>query len=144
MRSGSPILSAEYVKKTWTGEWRWVFGGSHSGSYMESGYPVSYQYLPVVAEKRYRVPYPVIYGGIFDPDITRLAVKDDQSGLERQAKIIPVDDRLRLYVVKLTEPQGTKFDLIAYNGKNEMVHAETIDGSAQSSGSAGTKRVELE
>lgn len=136
------VLSSEYVKKTILGKWKWVFGGSHSQSHLSlvdaysgSGMPISHQFLPVIEKRQYRIPFPVIYGGIVDPAVKRIVVRSHETGLERQAKILPVNDLFQFYYMYVTESEGAKFDILAYDGMNKILYEELIDGlSGDSSG----------
>ncbi len=99
MNEGSPVISVEYVKSTLNGKWKWVYGGSHSSSKLslmpdpnDHNRFISAQYLPVVEQKEHRIPHPVLYGGISDPRVTRLVVRDYITELERQVSIITVTE----------------------------------------------------
>jgi len=142
MNSGSPIVSVEYIRKLRNGKWKWVTGGGHTGTQLSlvndnNGHlPLSHQYLPI-GEKKDRIPYPLIYGGISNTNIKRLVVKDYQSGLTRQVNLIDVNYKFKFYYVYVTESQGDKFDLIAYDNGNGIIYKETLE-KVLVSGSAGT------
>lgn len=140
MNNDSLVLSGEYVKKMLNGKWKWVNGGGHSGTHLSLPHdydgrsiPFSHQYMRVVEDKQHKIPFPIVFGGISDPSITRLVVRDTQSGLERQVKIIMVNDVFRFYYVYLSETAGYSLDIIAYNGRNEIIYRESVDQGTQTS-----------
>jgi hypothetical protein len=121
------VVSTEYVRKTWRG-WKWIYGGGHSGSNIQlnsklpSRNGFSYQYIRSTEGTEIgSSPFPMIYGVILDPDITRIVVKDYMSGLDRQAKIIEIKDRFKLYYSFLDEPQGKKFEIIGYSQEGTKI-----------------------
>jgi hypothetical protein len=69
----------------------------------------------------------MICGVIVNPNISRIVVRDYQTGLEKQASIIEVSEKFKLYYVFLDESQGLKFDIIAYDQNSNVIKQETIN-----------------
>ncbi|MFS0727677.1 hypothetical protein [Paenibacillus sp. 1P07SE] len=137
MAGGSPTVAAEYVSKTWSGKWKWGFGGSHGGTHIslygdnDNDPPISYQYIPAVDEDPFIQPFPVLFGSVFNAEISSVVVKDSGSGDEQQAELVPVNDTFALYYAYVDESDGTSFELLAYDDEGKILFTETYHKSAR-------------
>lgn len=140
------VVSHEYVRKTWRG-WKYIFGGSHAGSGISliepddaRGDPFSYQFSRDLSDTEIgKTPFPMLHGIIMNPTIQRVVVKDYITGLERQAAIINLRDKFKLYYVFMDANQGLKFDIITYDNEGQMIYTKTIDDGIQNQADAGTE-----
>lgn len=129
-------IGAEYVKKMSKG-WNWGFGGSFSSSNVRLGLndtearkeTFHVEYFPSTEGSYGNSPFPMFYGVVLNPDITRITVKDNMTGLEKQAEVIEVERNLKLFYVFVDKAQGTKFDIIGYAVDGSIKHKETTDES---------------
>lgn len=138
-------IVSEYVKKTGKG-WKWGVGGGHSGSNLRLNstdaeahkQSFTYQYFPITEGTEFgKSPFPMIFGVVLNPDISRMVVKDSNRGLERQAEIVEVNKNFKLYYVFLDQIQGLKFDITGYNGEGLPIDTQSIDEGANSSFGSG-------
>ena len=148
MPNGWINIGAEYVNKTSKG-WRWGIGGSFGASNIRLGLNDTEArketfhavYFPSSEGSGFgSSPFPMYYGVVINPDITRISVKDNMTGLEKQAEIITVERNLRLFYVFVDKAQGTKFDIIGYAVDGSIKHKETTDESLLSVTKAGEVR----
>lgn len=134
INNGQIVVSYEYVRKTKRG-WKWVYGGGHSGSGLSLNNPgdflgesLSYQFTRDLSDTEIGDnPFPMIYGIILNPDISRVVVKDYKNEMEKQATIINIRDKFNLYYVFLDPNQGEKFDIITYSADGKELYTKTID-----------------
>jgi hypothetical protein len=147
---GGILIASEYVKKTRSG-WKWVTGGGHSGSNLRldltdaeaSKQSLTNVYFPSTDGTGFgKSPFPMIFGVVLNPEISRMVIKDSNQRLERQAEIVEVNKNFKLYYVFLDPNQGKKFDITGYNESGTVVKAEAIDESVNFS--AGTKKTEVD
>ncbi|AJY76489.1 hypothetical protein [Paenibacillus beijingensis] len=130
-------IGAEYVKKTSKG-WNLRFGGGFGASNVTLGlsdtearketFHAEY-FFSTEGSSYGRSPFPMFYGVVLNPDITRMTVKDYMTGLEKQAELIEVERNFRLFYVFVDKAQGTKFDIMGYAADGTIKHKETTDES---------------
>lgn len=143
---GSPLVHSDYVEKTLFDRWKWVFGGMHGGFDLslvdpyeeERGVPFSSQFLPILEVEKHKLPYPVVFGGLSDPGISRVVVSDSETGSQHEATIIPYNDHFRLYFAYLNGSDLWKVKIDAFDEHGTMIDTETIEHPLQSSGSGAT------
>lgn len=129
-------IGAEYIKKTSKG-WNRGFGGGIGASKDWLGLTDTEArkktfhagYLPSTEGSYGSSPFPMFYGVVLNPDITRITVKDYMTGLEKQAEIIEVEQNFKLFYVFVDKAQGTKFDIIGYTVDGSIKHKVTTDES---------------
>lgn len=146
LQNESQGLAVEYVKKTWNGRWKWVYGGGHSGTYFtlansfdQKALSFSSQFLHRTKIKEYQIPFPIVFGGIFDPAIHRVEIIDYTTGMKHQAQIVPYNQFFRMYYVYLSQSYGKKVGIVAYDHQNHVIDEETIDLDVPSGGSDGKR-----
>jgi len=136
-------INAEYVKKTSKG-WNWGYGGGFGATNVRMGLSNTearketfrVEYFPSTAGSSFgSSPFPMFYGVVLNPDITRMTVKDYLTGLEKQAEIIEVERNFKLFYTFVDQAQGTKFDVIGYAADGTVIHKETTDESHSFQGS---------
>ena len=139
-------IGAEYVNRTSKG-WRWGFGGSFGASNIRLGLndtearkeTFHAEYFPSTEGSGFgSSPFPMYYGVIVNPDITRITVKDKMTGLEKQAEIIAVERNFKLFYVLFDKAQGKKFDIIGYSADGSIKHKETTDEAVEAATNRGT------
>ncbi|MBB6634898.1 hypothetical protein [Cohnella thailandensis] len=150
------VLQADYAKKTRYG-WKYVFGGGFGGSGMErqegaqpmpedpdrakeSYLNLLHMYIPSTVGTEFgRTPFPMYMGAILDPEVTSVVVTSVEDGLEKQAKIVTVDDYFRIYFVFLDESQGLKLKVTTYDGDGRKLQEVERDESASHGFESGTQ-----
>lgn len=138
IHDGQVQVVSEFVKKTWKG-WKWGYGGSFGASNVrldltqEEAKRETFcsQYLPSTKGAEFDSPFPMIYGIVLNPDFSRIVVKDYVTGLEKQTKLVEVNENFRLFYVLLDDVQGKKFDIIAFDRFGGILHTVTIDEGFQ-------------
>lgn len=143
------IVSAEYVKKTFTG-WKWVYGGGHSMPKPYAG-PTgnvkvddswSYQYFPSTEGTQFgKSPFPMLFGVINHADIQAIAVKDLNTNQEVMAKIVNTKGATRFWYVFVTEEQGRKFMLTARTNEGKVVNEKMIDEAMNNQTNANPRQL---
>jgi hypothetical protein len=130
-------IGAEYVRKTSKG-WNLGWGGSFGASNIrlglsdvEAGQETFHaEYFSSTEGSEYgSSPFPMFFGVILNPDISRMTVKDYVTGMVKQAEIIEVERNLKLFYVLVDKTQGTKFDITGYAADGSVKHKKTTDES---------------
>lgn len=138
INDGQIQVASEFVKKTGQG-WKWGYGGSFGASNVridltreEAKRETFYsQYFPSTKGTEFDSPFPMIYGIILNPDFSRIVVKDYVAGVEKQTKVVEVNENFRLFYVLVDDVQGKKFDIIGFDHIGGILHTETIDEEFQ-------------
>jgi hypothetical protein len=145
--SGGYTIAAEYVRKVGNG-WKWGYGGSFGASNYHPGLSDAEArkesftaiYLPGTEGTEFgSTPFPMYYGIILHPDISRIVVKDS-TGYEKQAQIVPVEQNFKLFYVFMDASQGTKFEITAYDPSGNIVRRVTQDEANPNN--TGTTRID--
>lgn len=139
MNDGQISVNSEYVRRTRQG-WIWGYGGGFSGSNVrldlteEEARKESFQsaFFHSTEGTEFDSPFPMIYGVILNPDITRIVIKDYVKKLERQANIVEVNRNFKLFYLLLE--QGGKFDITAYEEDGKVIKVELIDEESHAGG----------
>ncbi|GAB6931098.1 hypothetical protein JCM10914A_50810 [Paenibacillus sp. JCM 10914] len=135
IKDDNVVVNAEYVQKTRRG-WIWGFGGGFTSSDPRINLPhadaqystFSMMYLPSTkGSDMFVSPFPMVWGTSSEPGVSRVVVKDYNTGLEKQATTVKVSDLFTLFYVLIEEDQGLKFDIIAYDGNGKELAREIID-----------------
>jgi hypothetical protein len=144
---GQIQVSSGFVKKTRQG-WKWSYGGSFGATNVRldlspeeaKGESFYSSYFPSTTGTEYDSPFPMIYGVILNPDISRIVVRDYITGLERQTDVVEINKHFKLFYVLIDDAQGKNFDIIAYDHDGGILRTETIDqGLQEQSGTSTVK-----
>ncbi|WP_168122560.1 hypothetical protein [Paenibacillus sp. HB172176] len=134
LESEQPLIEANYVKKNANG-WVWGYGGGFGASNIRPGLTDEearetapyFEYFPDTEGSQFgNSPFPMIYGIVTNPEITRITAKD-ASGLEKQAEKIEVERNFSLFYVFVDKEQGPLFDVIGYDADGKVLHQEKLD-----------------
>jgi hypothetical protein len=143
---GGTVVTYDYVRKSWRG-WQRIYGGGQSGSGISLENPDESLLKEPVTDHFVRdlsrtemgeTPFPMLHGIILSSEVSRVVAKDYNTGQERQAKIINLRDKFKLYFVFLDVIQGEKFDIIAFRDDGSVHYRKSIDANATSGGSVET------
>jgi hypothetical protein len=132
--SRDPVLSADYVKKTFLG-WKWASGSGHTlpASSEINASPKtdtiwSYQYITATKGTLWSdSPFPLLFGTINNPLITKVIVKSLQTGQETEAKIIPSKGIIKLWYVFIPQDQGSSYELTGLSNTGEMLSKKRMN-----------------
>jgi hypothetical protein len=142
LEDGGTVVNFDYVRKSLRG-WQRIYGGGHSGSGISlenpdeslSKEPITDHFVRDLSHTEIgETPFPMLHGIILNSEISRVVAKDYNTGMERQAKIINLRDKFKLYFVFLNVSQGEKFDIIAFRDDGSVHYSKTIDANASSGG----------
>jgi hypothetical protein len=134
-KDGIVDVSAEFVRKTRSG-WKWGFGGGFSTS-TDNDY---HAYFPSTEGSEFGdSPFPMLFGVVVNPEASRVVIKDKVRGLQRQAKLVEVNRKFKLYFVFLDKSEGKKFEITSYNDNEQIIRRESIDESLTSQSSEGDR-----
>jgi hypothetical protein len=125
----SPVLYADYVKKTFLG-WRWAAGGGHSMPAAETGEETiwSYQYIAATKGTLFgQSPFPLIFGSFSNPAIKSVVVKSVLTGEETQAVIEPIPKTDGLWYAFISGEQGKSFELKGLSETGELISEKRIN-----------------
>jgi hypothetical protein len=131
--SREPVLSADYVKKTFLG-WKWSSGGSHSlpvatkaDASQTTDTVWSSQYIAATKGTLWSdSPFPLLFGTFNNPRINKVTVKSIQTGQETVAKIIPSKGIVKLWYVFIPQDQGSAFELTGFSNTGEILNKKRI------------------
>jgi hypothetical protein len=132
--SREPVLSADYVKKTFLG-WKWTSGGGHSlplasrtDTSPKTDTVWSYQYIAATKGTLWSdSPFPLLFGTFNNPQVTKVTVKSIQTGQETEAKIIPSKGIVKLWYVFIPQDQGSSYELTGLSNTGEMLSKKRIN-----------------
>jgi hypothetical protein len=117
----APVLSADYVNKSFLG-WKWTAGGGHSlpaASETETAW--SYQYIAATKGTFFNhSPFPLLFGAFNNPAITAVTLKSVQTGQETKAEVILSKGREKLWYAFISEEQGKSFELTGFTSTGEI------------------------
>lgn len=139
----SPVLSADYVNKSFLG-WNWSTGGRHSlpsastadvaetdgtdteGTDTEGIEPTdtawSFQYMAATKGSFFNhTPFPLVFGTVNHSAIAAVRIKSVQTGEEVDAEVIEIDGALKLWYAFITEEQGRSLELSGLTADGEIV-----------------------
>lgn len=69
-------LQIEYVRKTWLGGWKWVWGGGYGQSNQPKSEEVLY-YMAIPKHKGLQGPFPILFGNVTDAAVESVIVKTE-------------------------------------------------------------------
>jgi hypothetical protein len=123
----APVLTADYVNKSFLG-WKWAAGGGHTlPAASESETAWSYQYMAATKGSFLNhSPFPLLFGSFNNPAITAVTLKSVQTGQETKAEILLSKENDRLWFAFISEEQGKSFDLIGFASTGEIVSEKHI------------------
>lgn len=119
----SPVLYADYVKKTFLG-WRWSAGGGHSLPAVAEGEANTWssQYISATKGTFFgHSPFPLLFGSSSNPAIKAVIVKSVLTGEETQAVMEPIPEKGSLWYVFISEEQGKSFELKGLSETGELI-----------------------
>jgi hypothetical protein len=126
-RDRAPVISADYVNKSFLG-WKWAAGGGHTlpaASETETAW--SYQYIAATKGSFFNhSPFPLLFGSFSNPKITAVTLKSVQTGQETKAEVILSKENDRLWYAFIPEEQGKSFDLNGFASTGESVSVKHI------------------
>ncbi|RNB86994.1 hypothetical protein EDM56_14915 [Brevibacillus fluminis] len=133
VRGDNQMINAEYVKKTWTGGWKWGFGGGHSipplqKDVLDTEHDWTDQYFPSTKGTPFDLPSPMLFGVILTNDIQTIRVQSERTKESFDAHILSNDlFPFKLWYVLVPEEQGVKFTLEALSSAQKVVSVKTSD-----------------
>ncbi|QGQ99495.1 hypothetical protein EHS13_33870 [Paenibacillus psychroresistens] len=123
----APVLSADYVNKSFLG-WKWAVGGGHSlpaASGNETAW--SFQYMDATKGSFFNhSPFPLVFGTVNNPAITAVTIKSVKTGQETIADLITSKSNITLWYAFIEEEQGKAFDLTGLAKSGETVSKKHI------------------
>jgi hypothetical protein len=123
----APVLSADYVNKSFLG-WKWTVGGGHSlpaASGNETAW--SYQYVDAMKDSFFNhSPFPLVFGTVNNPAITAVTIKSMITGKETKAEVISSQSKVKLWYAFIAEEEGKSFELTGYSSSGEIVSEKHI------------------
>jgi hypothetical protein len=124
----APVLSADYVNKSFLG-WKWATGGGHSLPAASAAETVwSYQYLEATKGNFFNhSPFPLLFGTFNNPAITNVTIKSVQTGGETQAQVIATQGNVKLWYAFIAEEQGKSFELTGFAKTGEIISKKLIN-----------------
>lgn len=138
---GRVATSVEFVRKVGKG-WKWEHGGGRSQSDIrlnmtdEEARDAFYfaELISPGGSRRDSAPFPLIYGVAVHPDIFRIVVKDRQSGLRRQADIVEITGKFKLFyaILGTSQPQGPRgpgWEVIGLDREGNEIRAVSLHPS---------------
>ncbi|SFS53337.1 hypothetical protein [Paenibacillus sp. 453mf] len=111
-RGNNKNLQVEYVRKTMLG-WKWVWGGNFSNSEASSK-PSAVHYMSLPELQGVITPFPVVFGYILNPAITRITV-ETMDGDAYEAKLTEVGIDEQLWFVLLPSSVDVPYKINAYD-----------------------------
>jgi len=146
---GQVVTCVEFVRKVGKG-WKWVHGGGHSHSSIrmnltdeEAGNAFFSAELSLPGGLRMdREPFPLVYGVVVHPEISRIVVEDRHTGMLRQADIVEITDKFKLYYTMLGTlqshgSQGQGWNVIGYDREGNEMKTATLEPNRSWSSSNG-------
>jgi hypothetical protein len=123
----APILSADYVNKSFLG-WKWSAGGGHSlPAASENETAWSYQYIDATKGTFNQSPFPLLFGTFNNPAITAVTLKSVETGEETKAEVVLSKGRDKLWYAFIPEEQGKSFELTGLADTGEVVSEKRMD-----------------
>lgn len=124
----SPVLYADYVKKTFLG-WEWAAGGGHSvPAAMGEETIWSHQYIAATKGTFFgHSPFPLLFGTFNNPAIKSVIVKSVLTGVETQAVINPIQKTDVLWYAFIPEEQGKAYELKGLSETGELISEKRIN-----------------
>jgi hypothetical protein len=123
----APVLSADYVNKSFIG-WKWAAGGGHSlpaASETETAW--SYQYMDATKGSFFNhSPFPLLFGTFNNLAINAVTIKSTKTGQETQAEVISTLEKVKLWYAFIPEEQGKSFDLTGFASPGEVISKKHI------------------
>lgn len=84
---------------------------------------LSYTYLPAIEN----TPLPIYFGLIGHPDIHRITITEEKRKIEREAQIIQTDTGHKIWLVYMSDFEGSDFDISGFSEEGEVI--TEIDGN---------------
>lgn len=124
----SPVVYADYVKKTFLG-WKWAAGGGHSvpaATGAETAW--SYQYMAATKGSFFgSSPFPLVFGTFNNSAIKSVIVKSVLTGEETQAVLNETQKTDILWYAFVPEAQGEAFELKGLSQTGELISEKRMN-----------------
>lgn len=128
-------LQIEYVRKTWLGGWKWVWGGGY-GQPVNTEEALSFMAIP--KNKGIRGPFPILFGYVTDAAVESVVVKagsqqaggtkaESKNAVSIKAEIASYGPDRRIWYAVLPASAVVPYKIEAINGEGESIGAASTD-----------------